>query len=140
MAGTTSHSDEGITGINVTPLVDITLVLLIIFMVTAKTVVAQTLPFDLNKQKHTVEQVVVFAVTIDRDGRIQANGRPMSDDESLRAAATSALSADPGTRAVIQASPHVSHGVVIHVLDQLRRAGLERVGFALQQPLATTKP
>jgi biopolymer transport protein ExbD len=132
--------DESITGINVTPLVDVTLVLLIIFMVTAKTVVAQTLPFDLLKEKHSVEQVVVFVVTIDRDGHVHANGQPMSDDESLRAAATSALSADAGTRAVIQASPHVSHGVVIHVLDQLRRSGMERVGFALQQPLATKPP
>ena len=130
--------DEPIAGINVTPLVDVTLVLLIIFMVTAKTVVAQTLPLDLHKEKHTTEQVVVFAVTIDRDGRIFANRAPIESDEALRAAATSALSADASLRAVIQAPSQVPHGVVIHVLDQLRRAGIERVGFAMPRPLATT--
>ena len=47
MAGGAQEADDAITGINVTPLVDITLVLLIIFMVTTKIVLNQTIPLDL---------------------------------------------------------------------------------------------
>ena len=54
MAANTQTSEEGLfSGINVTPLVDITLVLLIIFMVTAKLIVSQTLPMDLPKAATT---------------------------------------------------------------------------------------
>jgi biopolymer transport protein ExbD len=49
MAATPVSDDEGITNINVTPMVDITLVLLIIFMVTAKIMVSQAVPLDLQK-------------------------------------------------------------------------------------------
>jgi biopolymer transport protein ExbD len=48
-------SDDAITGINVTPLVDVTLVLLIIFMVTAKIIVSQSIPLDLPKAAKGVE-------------------------------------------------------------------------------------
>ena len=47
MAGASSRNDDAIVGINVTPLVDITLVLLIIFMVTAKLIAGQSVPLDL---------------------------------------------------------------------------------------------
>jgi len=49
MAGTAQQSDEPIVNINVTPLVDVTLVLLIIFMVTTKMIVSQAVPLDLPK-------------------------------------------------------------------------------------------
>ncbi|MCU0692919.1 MAG: biopolymer transporter ExbD, partial [Polyangiaceae bacterium] len=49
MAGGTLDENEGITGINVVPLVDITLVLLIVMMVTAKIIVSQSVPLDLPK-------------------------------------------------------------------------------------------
>ena len=62
MAGGASDEDEGlIAGINVTPLVDITLVLLIIFMVTARIIVSQGMPMDLPKSASGEALQTVFA-------------------------------------------------------------------------------
>jgi len=49
MASVSNNDEEGINGINVTPLVDVTLVLLIIFMVTAKLIAGRAIPLDLPK-------------------------------------------------------------------------------------------
>ena len=85
MAASSQDGDE-ITGINVTPLVDVTLVLLVIFMVTAKLVMSQAMPLDLPKAASAGETQTVFTVTIDADGVIQANGQTVAHDASLRAA------------------------------------------------------
>ena len=131
MAATTSNdADEQISGINVTPLVDITLVLLIIFMVTAKLIVQQAIPMDLPKAASAGEQQTVFAVTIDEQGHVLADGKPMSDDAELQHAAKDALGHTKELRTVIQASSGVHHGTVIHVLDELRQVGVTKVAFA----------
>ena len=59
--GATDESEDAITGINVTPLVDITLVLLIIFMVTAKIIVSQSVPLDLPKAASGTDVQTVFS-------------------------------------------------------------------------------
>jgi len=131
-----SHDDESIVGINVTPLVDITLVLLIVFMVTAKLVATQAVPFDLPKAATGSETQVVFTVTVDPAGHVEANGRPMTDDTALRLAAREALDRDADVRSVVQAAAGVSHGTVIHVLDELREAGVSRVAFGVDPAAA----
>jgi biopolymer transport protein ExbD len=125
------QDDDAIVGINVTPLVDITLVLLIVFMVTAKIVATQTVPFDLPKAATGSETQVVFTVAVDPEGRVQADGVPMASDEALRRAAKDALDKDADVRSVVEASAGVSHGTVIHVLDELRLAGVQRVAFGI---------
>ena len=78
MAASTQSDDDIITGINVTPLVDITLVLLIIFMVTAKLVMAQAMPLDLPKAATAGETQTVFTVSIDLSAASSsANRRPL---------------------------------------------------------------
>jgi biopolymer transport protein ExbD len=139
MAATTSNGDEEqISGINVTPLVDITLVLLIIFMVTAKLIVNQTIPMDLPKAASAGETQTVFAVTIDKDGHVLADGKPMANDASLEQAAKTALHDHPDVRTVIQASGATPHSEVIHVLDELRTAGVTKVAFAADKIAAPT--
>ena len=73
-----------ITGINVTPLVDITLVLLIILMVTAKIVATPAIPLDLPHASHTEDIQVVLSVIVPARGRVLINGEPVGDDERLR--------------------------------------------------------
>ncbi|MFM2415450.1 MAG: hypothetical protein RL385_173 [Pseudomonadota bacterium] len=123
--------DQPIVGINVTPLVDITLVLLIIFMVTAKLVVSRGLPLDLPQatQGEAVQQV--FQVGIDEDGATSANGHAVSDEEALVVRAREALAAHPALRAVISAHRLARHERVMAALDALRRAGLAQVAFAV---------
>jgi biopolymer transport protein ExbD len=121
------NTDEEISGINVTPLVDVTLVLLIIFMVTAKLIAGQGIPLDLPKAKTAGATQTVLSVSIDAQGGVLANG---SKDEDLKSRASSALKANPELRTVIAASTDASHGKVMHVLDTVRDAGITRVAFA----------
>jgi biopolymer transport protein ExbD len=139
MAGGSRNDDEElIAGINVTPLVDITLVLLIIFMVTAKIIVSQSIPLDLPKAASGGETQIVFAVSIDKDGHILADKRPIASDADLRKAAADALAKNKDLRTVIQASAQVNHGTVIHVLDELRQAGVQKIGFAIDKTVSAT--
>jgi biopolymer transport protein ExbD len=135
MAGGTNggSDDEIISAINVTPLVDIFLVLLIIFMVTAKIIVNNSIPTDLPKGTTGSEQQVVFTVAIDKEGTVLADRVPMTSDDMLRDAAKVALAKNKELRTIIQASSAVSYGVVIHVLDQLRAIGMTRIGFAIDK-------
>jgi biopolymer transport protein ExbD len=131
-----ASSEETIVGINVTPLVDITLVLLIIFMVTAKLIVAQAIPFDLPKAATGGATQVVFTISLDEKGQVSADGHAMSGDEALRRAAREALARDAEIRTVVQASSAVPHGTVIHVLDELRQAGVRRIAFGVDKAAA----
>ena len=125
-----------IEGINVTPLVDITLVLLIIFIVTAKLVVTPAVPLDLPKASQSEELQTILSVTGPADGSIQVDG-VATDEALLGARARAALARDPELRAVIQADRAVSHGRVMGVLDTLKSAGLVRVAFGAVRPEKT---
>lgn len=134
MASSAASSDEdAITGINITPLVDITLVLLIIFMVTAKMMVSQGVPLDLPRAASASEVQVVFTVAVDRDGRIKVDGVDANDDAALRAAAAAALAKHKDLRTVVSASQAVPHGTVLHVVDELRRVGITKIAFGAEK-------
>ncbi len=133
MAASSSDQGDDITGINVTPLVDITLVLLFIFMVTAKLVVSQAMPLDLPKAATAGETQTMFTVTIDGDGVLRANDQVISQDVQLRALAASELARTPDLRAVLSASSKVQHGQVMHVLDLLRGVGITKVAFGAEK-------
>src|SRR5437868_15532485 len=80
MAGQIQDEDDAITGINVTPLVDITLVLLIIFMVTATYIVKQTIEVELPRAAHGGETVsTTFALVVTKDGKFFLNGVETDD-------------------------------------------------------------
>ncbi len=117
-----------IEGINVTPLVDITLVLLIIFIVTAKIVVSPAVPLDLPHASQGEQLQTVLSVVVPAEGPMQVDGAAI-DDAALRERAGAALSHDPQLRAVIQADRAVPHGRVMTVLDTLKAAGIVRVAF-----------
>lgn len=137
--GASNNNDDEISGINVTPLVDITLVLLIIFMVTAKMIVSQQIPIDIPKGVVSAgEAQVFFSVAIDKDSRIYVDKRQISTDEELRKLAKEALQKNKELRTVIQASQAVNHGTVIHVMDQLRQSGITKMGFAVDKTMTAT--
>jgi biopolymer transport protein ExbD len=132
MAGFSSHKPTApITGINVTPLVDITLVLLIVFMVTAKLVVSRALPIDLPPAATGGELQTIFSVSLAKDGRITVDGAPAADGDALLRLARSARVKDPELRALVQADGDVPHRRVIAALDVLRQAGIDRVAFGV---------
>jgi biopolymer transport protein ExbD len=135
--GSKLDDDEVIAGINVTPLVDITLVLLIIFMVTARIIVSQAIPLDLPKASQGSDTATIFTVSIDKEARVFVDKRPVNDPE-LRKAAADALAKNKDLRTVIQASAQVNHGTVIHVLNELKEAGIQKIGFAVDKTASAT--
>jgi len=137
--GALQDSDDAITGINVTPLVDITLVLLIIFMVTAKIIVSQSVPLDLPKASSGVEVQVVFSVVLAADGTTQIDGKTVPNDDAILPAARDARAKSADLRAVIKADSAVPHGRVIHVLDLLKQAQIAKIAFGVT-PVAPVAP
>ncbi len=130
MAAPSGQNGNGIiSGINVTPLVDVMLVLLVIFIVTAKIIVTPAVPLDLPHAAHGEEVQVVLSIIMPVRGPILVDGAPLPNDEALEAKARASVAANPELRAVIQADGEVPHRCVVHVLDQLRGAGIARVAF-----------
>jgi len=126
----TSAPQNGvISGINITPLVDVSLVLLIIFIVTAKLVVMPAVPLELPRASRSEEVQVIFAVALPTTGPIVVDGAPVAPEEALVRLVRDASTKDPALRVVINADGAVSHRRVIHVLDLIRRAGVTRVAF-----------
>jgi len=135
MASVSKDDDEAITGINVTPLVDVTLVLLIIFMVTAKLIAGHGIPLDLPKSATAGTTQTMLTLSIDAHGQVLANGQPV-DDQALRAQARAALRQNPELRTVIAASADASHGSVMHVVDTVRDVGAVKIAFAADKAVA----
>jgi biopolymer transport protein ExbD len=133
MAANSSSDDDSIVGINVTPLVDVTLVLLIIFMVCARLIASQAIPLDLPKAATAGETQTVFTVSIDRDGKMFVDGAPIANDDALRSSARSALFKTKDVRVVVQASATATHGAVLHAVDELRSVGITRIAFAAEK-------
>lgn len=131
--GASSDSDDGIVGINVTPLVDVTLVLLIIFIVTARLIVSQSIPLDLPKAAtgNDTQTQQILSIIMAADGRIVANDKTLSTDDAILGVAKEARQKDADLRAVIKADKDVSHGRVIHVLDLLKTADVKKIAFGV---------
>ena len=125
MAASAASDDDMITGINVTPLVDITLVLLVILMVTASYVVSRAIPMELPKGATGEGTPTTLSVSIDKDGKMFLDAEPIAEP-ALRARFKSAHDADPETRAVIAADGRTIHSNVVHVIDLLRRENITK--------------
>ncbi len=134
MAGGAANGGSSmINGINVTPLVDIMLVLLIIFMVTAKLVVAPTsaLGVQLPRSASGDAVQIIFSVQLTRQGGSYVNGHAVASDDAIKLQADQEQAQHPDLRAVIQADGEVLHRRVIHVMDLLSQAHVNNIAFAV---------
>ncbi|MCU0698530.1 MAG: biopolymer transporter ExbD [Myxococcaceae bacterium] len=131
MAGGAQQDDDGeITGINVTPLVDIVLVLLIIFMVTANFIVRETVEVDLPKAANSNDKTVQgpVMITLDKDANVFLDGAP-TDMTALLGKMKEAVEKDKEVRAIISADQSLNYGKVMNVIDLVKEAGIAK--FAL---------
>ena len=119
-----------IAEINVTPFVDVVLVLLVIFMVTAPMLVREQMNVNLPKAE-TGEKSAAQAITIaiDREGRVAMLNKPVEYGE-IELAVKQLLAQNPNIQAVISADQETHHGDVVRIMDALKRAGLTH--FAIQ--------
>jgi biopolymer transport protein TolR len=124
--GEGDDNGQMISGINVTPLVDITLVLLIIFMVTATYIVNPSIKVDLPQAASGTDQMkTTLGLTLMKDGALYLNGERSSDAGVARYIATT-LPGNPDLQAIIAADRVVPHGDVVHIIDLVKRAGVRR--------------
>jgi biopolymer transport protein ExbD len=137
MAGGTSigggEDEDIISGINVTPLVDIVLVLLIIFMVTATYIVREAIEVDLPRAAHAGEAAgSTLAVVLTREGLIFVDGVERTEQE-LAQRTGAAVARDRDVRAIISADRAALHGAVVRVIDVMKGAGLSRFAINIEK-------
>lgn len=129
--------DEGeITGINVTPLVDITLVLLIIFMVTTSVITNQEgLSVDKPEAASgtTIEGTSVL-IQCAHDGKTAVDGNEVSTDAQIKDAITTKLATDRGLQGIVQCDEKAEVGRLVHLIDLLRDAGVTKYAIATKKP------
>ncbi len=126
MAGGADFDDEeGIVAINVTPLVDIMLVLLIIFMVASSYIVKPSIEVDLPKAATGNEDTLdtTISVVVDAQGKLFLNGDPATY-ESIAAKCREVKAADEDAQAIIAADKITPHGEVVRLIDLVRQNGV----------------
>ena len=130
MAGTLGGKSRGpIVGINMTPMVDIVLVLLVIMMVSATYIVSKSMKVELPKAASENDTVAsVAAVTIAKDGSLYYNQQPI-DEKGLVAKLHDAYAGNPDVSLIVSADKDALHGKVVHVIDLAKLEGI--VKFAI---------
>jgi biopolymer transport protein ExbD len=135
MAGVTQGRSGrgGIVGINVTPMVDVVLVLLIIMMVSATYIVSQSLKVELPKTASSDDTVSkTYVVTVTKDGNYFYNDKPVTRD-GLQKEFRSALAATKDVNLVITADEDAHHGKVVGVIDLAKVEGITKFAINVEK-------
>lgn len=132
-----SGDDDGGDGIvaeiNVTPLTDVFLVLLIIFMVTTTIVQNEGKNIDLPEGTQSEESPQGVTVAIDVEGRIQVNDRVVSE-ETLLPELEAAIAAAEEKIVVLRGDKNIFFGQAVNILDLAQQAGAKGISIATQAP------
>jgi biopolymer transport protein ExbD len=136
MAATTSGGGRargGITGINVTPMVDVVLVLLVIMMVSATYIVSQSMKVDLPKTASSDDTVAsLAAVTITKDGATLYNNDKVTEAQ-LKSKLESAYKANNDLNLIVSADRSATHGAVVHVMDLAKVIGITKFAINVEK-------
>ncbi|MBA6100669.1 ExbD/TolR family protein [Pseudomonas monteilii] len=125
MAFSTQDSDEVLSEINVTPLVDVMLVLLVVFIVTAP-LLTNAIPINLPKTEAPVEQKDPLVVSIDGEGKLFINKDQIQPD-LLETSLKAAKDKDADVRVQLQADDGVNYGEVARAMAAIERAGISKL-------------
>ena len=122
-------------GINLTPLIDV-LFILIIFFTVSSTFLEQPgielkLPEAESSQSHTAQKVIVY---VDNDENIFLNDDPVELD-NVAEAVEALISAPTDKSVVLHADEEVSHGIIINIMDLLRKRGIYKIIISTSKPL-----
>lgn len=125
--------DEPIAAINIVPLVDIILVVLIIFMVTAPLVLKPTIDINLPKASSgDSSPPTPLNIAITKDGAISLNGQS-STLADVTTYATKIAQEKPDTAAILQADRSVTLETLTAIIDVVKTAGIKKVAFSIEK-------
>jgi biopolymer transport protein ExbD len=128
--GASGGQEEPMMEMNMTPLIDVLLVLLVMFIITIP-VMTHAVKLDMPRATNAPSQVlpVVINLEIDFDGTVLWNGTPVPDFDTLDAYFRREAAADPQPELHIRPSKRVDYDVVAKVLAGAQRNGLLKIGF-----------
>ncbi len=134
-----SRGAEPMSEINVTPLVDVMLGLVVIFILTAPLLASSVkLELPTSDAASTTDATPNVSLVVDRAGQVYLDNRAVPLAElSQSLARTAAL--QPDTEVQLRADENAPYGKVIEVLGAAQKAGLTRIGFVTDAPVATAK-
>ena len=129
-----TQGEPPMSEINVTPLVDVMLVLVVIFIITAP-LLASSIRLDLPKAEGTQpgDASPFLTVVVDKAGRVFLDDQPVSA-EQLAAQLAARAKRNPDTEIQLRADQDVPYGRVVEVMGAAHQAGLNRIGFVAQPP------
>ena len=137
MAGSSVYQDEdsaGITDINVTPFVDVLLVLLVVFMVTAKLIVARGVEIDKPKAATGGEVQSTLRVSVNATGDLFVNGDKFTDDAAAVARIKTIAAASDKPKAIIAGDRKTAYGGVMRAIDLVQQAGISAIALENERP------
>lgn len=129
----TDDADGPITGINVTPLVDVVLVVLIIFMATAPMIARRAIKVEVpkvSKAEKTATEAIAVALNGKRE--LTASGKPTTLDE-LKKMLSAATALKPDQAVTLSADKSLPYGEIAELLDAVRSAGVKKVGLEVRR-------
>ena len=129
-----SKGSEPMSEINVTPMVDVMLVLLVIFILTAP-LMASSIKLDLPKSDaaKASEAPKFVTLVVDKTGQIFLNDKPITLD-ALKTSLSQTATQNPNTEVQLRADEAVPYGKVVEVMGTAQKAGLNRIGFVADAP------
>src|SRR5262245_38553048 len=131
--GIRSEDDELITAINVTPLVDIVLVLLIVLMVTSSYLVNKSINVELPKAATGETTTPTMSISLDVDGKLYLDGAIITERQ-LQDRVPGQYKKDPEVKAVMSADGRVKHAQDVTVIDILRRENVTKFAINTSPP------
>jgi biopolymer transport protein ExbD len=123
-----------ITDINVTPFVDVVLVLLVVFMVTAKLIVARGVDIDKPKAATGGEVQSTLRVSVSQDGQLYVNGDKFDDDAKAIARIKEIAATTAKPKAIIAGDRKSAYGGVMRAIDLVQQAGVTAIALENERP------
>ena len=138
MAGGSLYQDsdeqEGITSINVTPFVDVVLVLLVVFIVTAKLIVARGVDIEKPKMAAGGDVQSTLRVSVTADGRLFVNGDEYKDDAAAVARIKQIAATTSKPKAIIAGDRKSAYGGVMHAIQLVHDADVTSIALENERP------
>jgi biopolymer transport protein ExbD len=134
MAAPTEEDEDGITSINITPLVDVFLVLLILVMISSSLLESREIPVSIPKAATAGKPAPkASGLTMDIDRRVYLDGLP-ADSVMVAASLRARVATDSGHQVLVAADERLAYAEIVRLLDWVRDAGARKYALKVSTP------